>query len=72
MKIPKVISKNNHEYIFVKQCNERVYLYKDMLYGYMECFTEHDLGLIEDSSTIMEGFKDRISCKIQEVENGYI
>ena len=57
MRMLKVISKNNHEYIFVKQCNERVYLYKDMIYGYMECFTDYDLGLIEDSSTIMEGGK---------------
>ena len=48
MRIPKVISKKNHEYIFVKQCNEKVYLYKDMLYGYMECFTDYDLGLIEE------------------------
>ena len=48
MKIPKVISKKDHEYIFVKQCNERMYLYKDMITGYKECFTDYDLGLIEE------------------------
>jgi len=44
MRIPKVISINNHEYIFVKKCNDNLYLYKDLLYGYKECFTKYDLG----------------------------
>ena len=47
MKIPKIISKNGHEYIFVQKCNEKVYLYKDLLYGYKTCFDEYDLGLVE-------------------------
>ena len=47
MKIPKVISKNNHEYILVKQCNENLFQYKDLMYGYYECFTKFDLDLIE-------------------------
>ena len=47
MKIPKVISKNNHEYIFVKQVNDKLYLYKDMLYGYNECFPIYDLVKIK-------------------------
>ena len=47
MKIPKIISKNGHEYILVSKCNDKVYLYKDMLYGYPTCFDNHDLGLIE-------------------------
>ncbi len=47
MKIPKVISKNGHEYIFVKQNNKTTFLYKDMLYGYNETFHIHDLGLVK-------------------------
>ncbi len=43
MKIPKIISKNNHEYIFVKQVNDNICLYKDLLYGYHECFFIHEL-----------------------------
>jgi hypothetical protein len=48
MKIPKVISKNNHEYILVKQINDKMFLYKDLLYGYKECFTRYDLGLVKE------------------------
>lgn len=48
MKIPKIISKNGHEYIFVKQNNNRTYLYKDLLYGYKETFTDYDLGLVKE------------------------
>lgn len=48
MKIPKVISKNGHEYIFVKQNNEKIYLYKDMIYGWNETFTDYDLGLVKE------------------------
>lgn len=48
MKIPKIISKNNHEYIFVKQVNKNMFLYKDMLYGYNECFTKFDLGMVKE------------------------
>lgn len=48
MRIPKIISKNNHEYIFVKQVNKNLFLYKDMLYGYSECFTKFDLGLVKE------------------------
>ena len=47
MKIPKIISKDGHEYILVKKCNDKVYLYKDMIYGYTTCFDLLDLGLIE-------------------------
>ena len=47
MKIPKIISKNGHEYILVKKCNDKVYLYKDMLYGYKEAFDLYDLGLVK-------------------------
>ncbi len=44
MRIPKVISKNNREYIFVEQCNEKLFLYQEMITGYKECFTIYDLG----------------------------
>jgi len=49
MRIPKVISKNNHEYIFEKQCSENMFLYKEMLYGYKECFTKFDLGIVKQA-----------------------
>lgn len=48
MGIPKIISKNNHEYIFVKQVNKNMFLYKDMLYGYKECFAKFDLGMVKE------------------------
>lgn len=48
MKIPKIISKNGHEYIFIQQNNNRTYLYKDLLYGYKETFTDFDLGMIKE------------------------
>lgn len=47
MKIPKVISKNNHEYIFVKEYPNFI-LYKDLLTGVKECFTPYQLGLIKE------------------------
>lgn len=52
MRIPKVISKNNHEYIFEKQCNENMFLYREMLYGYKECFTKFDLDLIKKTPVV--------------------
>ncbi len=51
MTILKIISKNNHEYIF-----EKVYpnfiMYKDMLTGAKECFSRHELGLIKKQPKI--------------------
>ncbi len=52
MRIPKVISKNNHEYILEKQVNEKLFLYKDLLYGYKECFSLYDLGLLEEQTKV--------------------
>ncbi len=60
MKIPKIISKNNHEYIFVKQVNKNMFLYKDMLYGYNECFTKFDLGMVKE---IIEPPKNRSKAR---------
>lgn len=48
MGVPKIFSKNNHEYIFVKQVNKTMFLYKDMLYGYNECVTKFDLGMVKE------------------------
>ena len=55
MRIPKVISKNNHEYIFEKQINDTLFLYKDLMYGYRECFSLYDLGLIRNVRKEREG-----------------
>lgn len=52
MRIPKIISRNNHEYIFVKQNNEKTYLYKDLLFGYYETFDRHDLGLVKPVTVV--------------------
>ena len=49
MKIPKIINKNNHKYIFKKQYPNYV-LYVDLLTGVRECFTFHELGLIKNHS----------------------
>lgn len=46
-KVPKIISKNGHEYIFIQQNNENTFLYKDLMYGYKETFTKYDLGLVK-------------------------
>lgn len=41
MKIPKIISKNEHEYIFQKQVNDRIFLYEDMKYHIKECIKQY-------------------------------
>jgi hypothetical protein len=46
MRIPKIISKDGHEYILIQQCNKNMYLYKEMIYGYKECFKVDELSLI--------------------------
>jgi len=48
MKIPKIISKNNREYIFVQKNNDKVYLYKEMITGYRESFQAQELGLVKE------------------------
>ena len=47
MKIPKIISKNGHEYIFVKEYPNFI-LYEDMLTGVREAFQRYDLGLVKE------------------------
>ena len=45
VKVPKIISKRGHEYILVEQCNDDLWLYKDLMYGYKCAFTSFELGL---------------------------
>lgn len=47
MRIPKVISKNNSEYIFVKEYKDYI-MYKNMLTGVNECFHRQELGLLNE------------------------
>lgn len=47
MEILKIISKNNHEYIIVKEYDNFI-LYKDMMTGVKECFSKFELGLIKN------------------------
>ena len=73
MKVPKVISKNNHEYILIKQVNDKMFLYKDLLYGYKECFTLYDLKMIKIQNKIYGGqaMHDEIN-QIYITKNGYV
>lgn len=47
MKIPKIISKNNHEYMFEKEYPNYI-MYKEKITGIKECFSRHELGLIKE------------------------
>ena len=64
MKIPKKINKNNQEYIFEKQVNKNVFLYKEKTCGYKECFTKFDLGLITEKGNMISTAKKCGSGKI--------
>lgn len=55
MKVPQIINKNNHKYIFEKEYPNFI-MYKDTETEVKECFNKYDLGLIE-STNIMKGFK---------------
>lgn len=59
LRIPKIISKNGHEYILVKEYKNFI-MYKDMLIGTMECFNRHDLGLIKKQPKISYASKHNI------------
>lgn len=54
MKIPKIISKNNHEYILEKEYPNFI-MYKDMITGTRECFKRQELGLIKSIEVTQEG-----------------
>lgn len=47
MKIPTIIIKDNHEYIYVKEYPNFI-MYKDMVTGVRECFCMHELGLVKE------------------------
>ena len=47
MKIPKIISKNNHEYILIKEYKNFI-MYQDMVTGVKECFNRQALGLVTE------------------------
>ena len=47
MRIPKVIGKNNRQYIYVKEYPNFIQ-YKDMLTGTKECFKRQELGLVKE------------------------
>lgn len=47
MRIPKIISKNNREYILVKEYDTYV-RYKDMMTEFNECFHKQELGLVKE------------------------
>lgn len=47
MTIPKIISKNNHKYIYEKEYPNYI-MYKDMITGVKECFSRHELGLVKE------------------------
>lgn len=47
MKIPKVVKKDNREYIFVKKYPNH-FMYRDVKLGTNTCFLRHDLGLLKE------------------------
>ena len=47
MRIPKIISKNNREYIYEKTYPNYI-MYKDLLTGVKECFSRYELGLLKE------------------------
>lgn len=69
MKIPKTISKNNREYIFEKQMNKNVFLYKEKKCGYKECFNRQELGLITEKTNMISIARKRRKCK--NIKGGY-
>ncbi|MCI9245589.1 MAG: hypothetical protein HFJ30_00305 [Clostridia bacterium] len=56
MRIPKVISKNNREYIFVKKYPSH-YSYQEMNVGYRESFLLQDLVQIKNNVKISKNIK---------------
>lgn len=67
MKIPKIISKNGHEYIFVKEYPNFI-LYKDMITGVREIFQRYDLGLVKE---IVKPPKSDLKLEKVKIWGGY-
>lgn len=59
MKIPKYIWKGKNKFAYEKQINESLYLYKNCKYGYKECFSLFDLGLVKQTIEILQTEKKR-------------
>lgn len=60
MKIPKIISKNNHEYIFVKEYPNFI-MYKDMITGVKQNFNRQELGLVKEMTEKTKNIKQIIN-----------
>ena len=56
MEIPKMISKNNKEYIFVKKY-PNFYMYEDKITHYKECFLLQDLVKLKNNVIIRKNIK---------------
>lgn len=59
MKIQKIISKDENQYIFVKEY-ENYIMYKNMLTGAKECFNRQELGLIKKQEEIKYAKRHKI------------
>lgn len=62
MKTPKIISKNGHKYIFVKEYPNFV-LYKDMTTGVRKTFQRYDLGLVKPEKIIRPNLRKNMNMK---------
>lgn len=63
MKIPKIIGKNNREYILVKEYPSFI-LYKDMTTGVKRYFKKQELGLVEPTNIMKGAVKNPDKVKI--------
>ena len=62
MKTPKIISKNGHKYIFVKEYPNFV-LYKDMTTVVRETFQRYDLVLVKPEKIIRPNLRKNMNMK---------
>ena len=71
MKIPKIISKNNHEYILVKEYKNFI-MYEDMITHSKECFNRQELGLVKEQIKEVIEVAEQMSEEIlQELEKSF-
>ena len=56
----KIISKNNHEYIFVKEYPNFI-MYKDMITGVKQNFNRQELGLVKEMTEKTKNIKQIIN-----------
>jgi hypothetical protein len=43
-----IITRNGEKYIFIKKCNDSLYLYENEKYKYKETFTNFELGMVQE------------------------